>query len=397
MLNKRIYLDHAATTKIDEEVLAEMLPFLKNKFGNASSMHYFGQKSSAGVDWARDIVAKFLGCDTDEVLFTSGATESNNLAIQGLVDYIWLHKKQMPHIIVSNIEHSAVLETAKNLEKQGRAEVTWLKADKNGIVREKDLKDLIKENTALVSVMYVNNEIGTIQPIKEIGKILKNLNETRKGNKIYFHTDAVQAINYLPCAVDYLQVDLLSLSAHKFYGPKGVGVLYKRKGTTITPQVFGGHHEFNFRPGTLNTPGVVGLAKALELVSGNQKKENDRLAYLKGKLIKLVNEQIPNVSLNGHETRSIPSCINLSFPGSEGESILMMLDMEGIAVSTGSACASGALDPSHVLTAIGLPPEVSHSSIRVSLGRENTEKDIKEFVRILKPIIERLREMSPIK
>ena len=396
MLNKRIYLDHAATTKLDENVLSEMMPFMKNKFGNASSMHYFGQKTASAVDWAREIVAKHLDCDTDEVIFTSGATESNNIALIGCVDYFWMHNKEKPHIIISNIEHPAVLETALSLEKQGRCELSFLKVNSEGVVFEKELNDYIRENTILVSVMLVNNEIGTIQPIAEIGKLIKKINENRK-NKIFFHTDAVQAMNYLKCKVNSLNVDLLSFSGHKIYGPKGVGVLYKRKSAKIMPHTFGGHQEFKFRPGTLNTPGIVGLAKAVELLQKDQKKESDKLEFLRTKLETMVLEEIPNSRLNGHKLKRIPSCVNFSFPGTEGESVLMMLDMEGIAVSTGSACASGALEPSHVLTALGLPPEISHASVRVSLGRENTEKDIKTFVRILKPIIARLREMAPHK
>lgn len=394
MLKKRIYFDHAATTKLDSEVLDEMLPFMKNKFGNSSSVHYFGQKAASGVDWAREEVARFFDCDTDEIIFTSGATESNNMAIQGLVNYYWQHKKQKPHIIISNIEHSAVLETAKRLEKLEKLELSFLEVNNKGIVHEKDLQNLVKDNTVLVSVMYVNNEIGTIQPIPELGKIINKLNQDRK-QKIYFHTDAVQAVNYLNCKVNYLHVDLMSISGHKFYGPKGVGVLYKRKGTTIEPLVYGGHHEFNFRPGTVNTSGVVGLAKALQLVEKNQKKENARLKKLRDKVESLILKQIDNSFVNGHLEKRIPSLTNISLPGAEGESILMMLDMEGIAVSTGSACASGSLEPSHVVTAIGVGPEGAHASLRISLGKENNEKQIKDFIKILKPIIEKLRQMAP--
>ncbi|MFH1226253.1 MAG: cysteine desulfurase family protein [bacterium] len=390
----KVYLDYAATTPVDEKVLSAMAPYWREKFGNASSVHSFGQEARAGVEKARQQVADFLGCSAPEIIFTSGATESNNLALRGTMRALKTRGKT--HFITTKIEHHCVGCVALVLAKVGVA-VDFVGVDKSGIVKVEDIKQAIKPETALISVMYVNNEIGTIQPIREIGRMIAEENKKRlAGQKIYFHVDAVQAANYLDCLVDNLGVDLLSLSAHKIYGPKGVGALYVRKGTPILAVQHGGDHEYKLRAGTLNSTGIVGLGAAIELLKGREE-ENEKIKNLRDKLILGVKEKIVNMEINGDSEKRVPSNAHLSFRGAEGESLLVGLDMEGIAVSTGSACSSASLEPSHVIKAMGLGEETAHSSLRLTLGRFTTEEEIDYFLEKLPPIVERLRQMSPVK
>ena len=398
---KRIYLDHSATTPIDKEVLKAMQPYLTAEFGNASSLHTFGQLARAGVEQAREQVAKFLGSEPKEIFFTSGATESNNLAIFGLARRLrGIQCDKTFHVITSAIEHPAVLEPCRQLEKEG-VKVTYLPVTKGGLVKVEDVRKAIRPETVLVSIMYVNNEIGAIQPIREIGQLIKKINQTRKSptEKIYFHADAVQAANYCDCHVDFLGVDLLSLSAHKIYGPKGAGALYVRGGTPLWPLQYGGHQEHGIRSGTENVVGIVGLGKAVELLSQKSKvkSQNLRVKKLRNKLVREVLKKIPDAILNGDPEQRVPSNASFCFKNVEGESILLMLDMEGIAVSTGSACASGSLEPSHVLLAMGVRPEIAHGNLRVTLGKFTTEKDIDKFLKVLPGIVSKLRKISPIK
>lgn len=389
---KKIYLDYAATTPADKEVLKEMMPYFSEKFGNPSSIHTFGQEALEAVDKARTQIAEFLNCSPREVIFTSGATESNNMAIKGTLK---ASLTKNPHIITSSIEHHCVLNTSEVLKKEG-VDVTFLKVDKDALVDPEDVRKAIKDNTILVSIMYANNEVGTIEPISEIGKILKEINSEREKNrlpKVYFHVDAVQAVNYLNCNVDELGVDYLSLSGHKIYGPKGIGMLYIRRGTKIRSIQQGGEQEYNLRAGTHNVPGIVGLGKAISLVPKHREKMED-IKALRDKLISGIEKNIPNSKLNGSKEKRLPHNANFSFKGIEGESLLMMLDQEGIAVSTGSACSSASLEPSHVLTAMGIPPEVAHASIRFTLGKDTTKDDIEHVLKVLPEKIKRLREIS---
>ncbi|MFA5070070.1 MAG: cysteine desulfurase family protein [Patescibacteria group bacterium] len=394
---KNIYFDHAATTPVDSRVFKAMLPYFSQKFGNPSSLHNFGQETAQAVSTARLKVAKFLGSDPAEIIFTSGATESDNLAIQGLARV--MGAKGGRRIITSSIEHPAVKETCQALKKEG-FEVIELPVDAYGIVRMGEFKKAVTPQTFLVTLMYVNNETGSLQPIAAIGRYLAQINRKRKAmglNKIYFHTDAVQAVNLFDCQVDHLQVDLLSLSGHKIYGPKGVGALYVRKGTPLQPIQFGGHHERNLRPGTINSPLIVGLGEAIEIAGKNQKRDYKNLKKLSDRIINFIIKNISGVKLNGDLQKRSPSHIDLTFNNVEGESLLLLLDQKGIAVSTGSACASGSLQPSYVLRALGLPPERCHGSIRVSLGRENTEVEVNYFLKVLPRIIKKIRARSPLK
>lgn len=393
----KIYLDYAATTPVAKEVLQTMQPYFCQKFGNPASLHSFGQEAMKAIDFAREKVAKFLNCQTQEIIFTSGATESNNFAIKGVIAAT---SNKKPHIITTKIEHHSVLEPLKYLEKQG-CNVTYLPVDKEGILNKKSVQRALKENTVLVSIMYANNEIGTIQPIAEIGELIKNENEKRQKQgreKIIFHTDAVQGIEYLNCDVEKLGVDLLSFSGHKIYGPKGIGVLFIKQGTKIKKIQHGGSQENYMRAGTLNVPGIVGLGKAIELIqSPSHKKEIIAIKKLRDKLVEGITKAISGTRLNGSNKLRLPNNANISFAKIEGESILLHLDFEGIAVSTGSACASGSLEPSHVLLAIGLSHEQSHGSIRFTLGRNTTRNEIDYVIKILPDIIEKLRKMSPLK
>ncbi|MCD5396296.1 MAG: cysteine desulfurase [Candidatus Pacebacteria bacterium] len=388
---KQIYLDYAATTPIDEEVLEAMMPYLKKDFGNPSSLHHFGQITRVAIDQTRKKAARFLNCSESEIVFCGSATEANSLAIFGVVKALQKKIKKPFHIITTKIEHHAVLHPFEELEKQG-VEVSFVAPNKIGIVETKEIKKAIKDNTVFISVMYANNEIGTVQPIEEIGKLISQINKNRK-QKIYFHTDAVQAVNYLDCDVQKLKVDLLTLSAHKIYGPKGVGALFIKKGTPIEPIIYGGGHEFGLRSGTENVAGIVGLGKAIELVE-KHKGDTERIKNLRDKIIEEV-LKIPNAKLNGSRENRLPNNVNVSISGVEGESLVIALDQEGIAVSTGSACSSHELKPSHVLLAIGLSPKSTHGSLRITLGRFTTEDEIDYFLKVLPKVVKRLREISP--
>jgi len=398
---KHIYLDNAATTPVDPAVLKEMMPYFSKKFGNPFSVHSFGQEAKVAIDNARDQVAKFLGCSAEEVFFTSGATESNNWTVNGILTKVKANMAAkpgstfQPHIITSAFEHHCVLNSSLASEKSG-AKLSLIKPKADGVIDAQNVAEAITDQTVLVSVMYVNNEVGTIQPIKEIGEAVKKAKAERlaTGNKLplYFHTDAVQAANYLNCNVDYLGVDLLTLSAHKIYGPKGIGCLYLRRGTRIAPSLYGGEQESNMRAGTHNVPGIVGLGKAVSLISKHQKS----LAKMKKLRDKLFTElmKINGAQINGSREFRTPNNANFSFRGIEGESLIISLDMAGIAASTGSACSSASLEPSHVLTSMGISPEVAHASLRLTLGKDTTESDINYVIKTLPPIIERLRKIS---
>lgn len=412
MPNRKIYLDHSATTPIDKEVLKAMMPYLKSNFGNASSIHSFGENALKAINKARENIAKFLNCKNEEIIFTSGATESNNMAILGVARALknrYTNKKL--HIIISKIEHPAIIEPCRRLEKEN-FEITYLPVNKKGLVELSQFKKAIKKNTALVSIMYVNNEVGTIQPIAEIGKEIKKINKKRdncsdkncsfktcgKLPHIYFHTDAVQAANYCDCDVGKLNVDLLSLSGHKIYGPKGIGVLYMKTGVPFLPLIVGGHQERSKRSGTYNTAPIVGIGKAIELLqTGNYLKEKIKIKKLRDYLIQQVLKKIPRSQVNGDLKNRVEGNANFSLVGAEGESMLIMLDMEGVAVSTGSACSSGSLKPSHVLLAMNIPQEVCHNSLRITLGKDTTKDEIDYTVNILQKTVKKLREMSPEK
>ena len=396
---KRIYLDYAATTPVDERVVKEMQPYFSEKFGNPMSIHSFGQEALEAVDKARAQVAEFLGCSAKEIVFTSGATESNNLAIKGVLRSYYSQlkeRKNNPHIITTQFEHHCVLDTCKGIEsigKEGGAEVTYLPVNKDGVVKIEDVRKAIKENTILISIMYVNNEIGTVQPIAKIGELIKSQNLNRK-SRILFHTDAVQAINYFDCNVDKLGVDLLSFSGHKIYGPKGVGVLYIRKGTPIKRIQDGGDQEHKLRSGTHNVSGIVGIGKAVELIKSEKSKVKSQVTKLRDYLIKRVLEEIPGAYLNGSKIKRSPNNANFRFDDIEGEGLVLSLDFEGIASSTGSACSSGTLDPSHVLMALGLSHEQAHGSLRLTLGKFTTKEEIDYTIDRMKKAIKRLRKIS---
>lgn len=409
---QRIYLDHSATTPVDEDVVKAMLPYFTTKFGNPSSIHHFGQEAMSGVDEARSEAAKFLNCQVNEVVFTSGSTEANNLAIHGLVKALRRRSKDAAakyHVITSVIEHDSVLEPIAELERTG-VEVTHVPVKANGIVEVEKIKEAITDNTILVSIMYVNSEVGSIQPIREIGKSIRKINEKRlkdwqntepakRGEKpqlIYFHTDATQAANFLNCDVEANFIDLLSLSSHKIYGPKGVGLLYARAGTPLQALQLGGHHEGNRRSGTINAAGIVGFGRALKkLTSQSTERNNKKIGHLRDILVEGIIKNVPDVVLNTERENATPAHAHFSFVGVEGESILIALDLAGVSVSTGSACASNSLKASHVLIAMGIRVEIAHSSIRFTLGKHNTEAEIKSVIKTLPPIISRLRKISP--
>lgn len=393
---KRIYFDHNATTPMHPEVLDAMLPYLKENFGNPSSVHRFGQETRKAIEATREIVAKFLNASkAEEIVFTSGGTESNNFAIKGVA---YANREKGNHLITSSMEHHAVLNVCQYLEKQGFT-VTYLPVDKYGQVNPLDVEKAIKPETILVTIIHANNEVGTIQPIAEIGALLEKINSSRvprSSQPIYFHTDAVQTIGKIKVDVQELKVDLLSLSGHKFYGPKGIGALYIRKGTRLHSLLQGGHHEKNRRAGTENVAGIVGLGKACELAGKEMDREKEKLLHLRAKLEEGINKTISYAHLNGHPQERLPNTVNFSFEALEGESLILSLDFEGIAASTGSACTSGSLEPSHVLLAMGIPGEIAQGSIRFSLGRDNIEEDIDYLLEILPKIVERLRSMSPL-
>lgn len=384
-MERKVYLDHNATTPVHPKVLEAMLPFYKEGFGNASSIHSFGREVKVALDESREKVAKFLNADPLEIYFTSGGTESDNLAIKGVA---WANRKKGNHIITSKIEHHAVLESCKFLEREG-FEITYLPVDRYGIIDPEELKKNLRKDTILVTIMYANNETGIIEPIEELSVITKE-------NGVFFHTDAVQAGGKKKIDVNKLGVDLLSLSAHKFYGPKGVGALYIRRGVRLTPLAHGGHHEKARRAGTENIPGIVGLARAMEIAHSDMENEEKRLKSLTNSFFDKVTKKIPDVFLNGHLEKRIPNTLNLSFKGVEGESIILNLDLKGIAVASGSACTSGSLEPSHVLSAMGVAPDLAQSSLRFSFGRSNTMEDVDYVVEVLPEIVSKLRAMSPI-
>ena len=384
---KTIYLDHAGTTAMKPEVLEAMVPYFVDHYGNASTVYRMGQDARAAVDKARDQVAKALNADPAEIYFTGCGTESDNWAIRSVA--LRMRKEgKGKHIITSNVEHHAVLHTCEYLEKLG-FEVTYLPVDENGWIDPEQVEKAIREDTILITIMYANNEIGTIMPIREIGEIAKK-------HGVLFHTDGVQAIGQLPMDVKADNIDLLSLSAHKFNGPKGVGALYARKGVKLDSFLLGGAQERGKRAGTENVPGIVGLGRAIELATENREEHVRRMAEMRDALIHGILETIPFSRLNGHATNRLPNNVNISFEFIEGESLLIMLDMKNIAASSGSACTSGSLDPSHVLLAIGLPHEKAHGSLRMTLGDDNTMEDVQYVLETLPPIVERLRAMSPL-
>ncbi|MBN2488274.1 MAG: cysteine desulfurase NifS [Methanosarcinaceae archaeon] len=382
---KRIYMDHSATTPTDPLVVEAMLPYFTEKFGNASSLHFFGQEAAEALEQSRKQVAYLIGARPEEIIFTSGGTESDNLAIKGIA---YQNSGKGKHIITSVIEHPAVLNTCAHLEKDG-FEVTYVPVDSDGILDVAELENAIRDDTILITVMHANNEIGTIQPITEISKISKE-----KG--IYFHTDAVQSVGKIPVDVNELGVDLLSISSHKIHGPKGVGALYIKKGTLIQAIAHGGEHEARLRAGTENIPGIVGFAKATTLAKERLAVDSKHLTELRDLLIKKVLDSIGHSYLNGHPTKRLPNNANLRFSFIEGEAMLLSLDMKGIAVSTASACSSRSLEPSHVLKAIGLRPEDAHGSLRFSLGKDNTREEVDYVVESLAEVVRKLRDMSPL-
>ncbi|HPT79331.1 MAG TPA: cysteine desulfurase NifS [Candidatus Atribacteria bacterium] len=384
-MGQKVYMDHAATTYTKPEVLEEMLPYFTEVFGNPSSVHGFGRQARRALDHARERTAKALNAQPSEIFFTAGGSESDNWAIKGTA---LANRDKGNHIITTSIEHHAVFDTCKFLEKNG-FEVTYLPVDEYGMVSVEKLKEAITDRTILISVMFANNEIGTIQPIEEIGRIARE-------RKIYFHTDAVQAVGNIPIDVEKLNIDMLSLSAHKFYGPKGVGALYIKRGVKILPYIHGGAQERNRRAGTENLPGIVGLGKAIELAVENMAAHNERLTAMRDRLIREILSRVEYSRLNGHPTKRLPGNVNFSFEFIEGEALLLSLDLKGIAGSSGSACTSGSLDPSHVLLAIGLPHEIAHGSLRLTLGDGNTDEDVDYVIEVLPEIVARLREMSPL-
>ncbi len=382
---RKVYLDNAATTALSPKVLEQMMPYLTAIYGNPSSPHSFGQEARKGVEHARDQVAKALNALPEEIIFTGCGTESDNTVLFGVAER---YAKKGNHIITTNVEHHAILHTCEALEKRG-IEVTYLPVDENGMVTAEQVANAITDKTILVSIMFANNEVGTIMPIAEIGKVCRE-------RGVLFHTDAVQAVGHVPIDVKAMNIDMLSLSAHKFHGPKGVGALYMKKGIRLPAYVMGGAQERNRRAGTENVAGIVGLGAAIELATENLAESAARMTKLRDKLIAGIAARIPEVKLNGHPTLRLPNNVNYSIKYIEGESILLMLDMNGIAASSGSACTSGSLDPSHVLLALGLTHEVAHGSVRLTLSDETTEEDIDYVLEILPKVAERLRAMSPL-
>ena len=393
MKKREVYLDHAATAPLDPRVREVMLPYLEDQYGNPSSFHSVGKLVKDAVTHARERIAKTLHIRPDEILFTSGGTESDNLAVLGFARDNQKHGK---HIITTSIEHHAVLEAVLHLERKEGFEVTYLSPDKDGLITAKQVKEALREDTILVSVMYANNEIGTIQPIAEIGNVIQKHRQKTKTSFPVFHTDACQAGGALDMNIEKLHVDMLTLNGSKIYGPKGVGLLYLRRGIKLQPLQFGGAQERGLRPGTENIAGIIGLAKALELAQGECVKESQRLIPLRDKLIAGVLESIPKTRLNGHATERLPNNANISVMDIEGEALLLYIDAHGIYASTGSACTSASLDPSHVVLALGLPYEVAHGSLRFSLGHATTEEDIDYVLKTLPPLVEKLRSISPV-
>ena len=419
MINrKRIYLDYAASTRVDTRVFAAMKPYFANIYGNPSSVHSFGQETRIAIDEARDKVAKFFECSSREVIFTGSATEANNLAIKGVIESriknheSWItknFKNSIPHIVTSKIEHESVLEVCKDLEDRGLAEITYLPVTRDGFVGVSKVEEAIKDNTVLVSIIYANNEIGTIQPIKRIGKIISKFrrekpeNRNNQNSRFYFldsrfplfHTDAVQAVQFLESRPDWLKVDLLTFSGHKIYGPKGIGVLYKREGVKLSPIIYGGGQEYGLRSGTENVVNIVGVSKAVEeLGIKNYESKIKGIQKLRDKLVVGILKNIPGTKSNGSRENRLPNNANILFKGIDGESLMIALDLGGIAVSMGSACATRALEPSHTLSEIGLSKQDARSSLRFSLGKYTTEKEIVKVLKTLSKICNKLRNIQ---
>lgn len=382
---RKVYLDNAATTALSPKVLEKMMPYLTDIYGNASSPHSFGQTARIGVEHAREQVARVINADPSEIVFTGCGTESDNTVLFGVAER---YAKKGDNIITTNVEHHAILHSCAALEKKG-IKVTYLPVDKDGLVTPEQVRDAITDKTILVSVMFANNEVGTIMPIPEIAAVCHE-----KG--VLFHTDAVQAAGHIPIDVKAMGIDMLSISGHKFHGPKGVGVLYERKGIRLPSYIIGGEQEKGRRAGTENVAGIVGLGEALELAVTNMSETSARMTRMRDRLIEGIEATIPEVKLNGHRTKRLPNNVNFSIKYIEGESILLMLDMAGIAASSGSACTSGSLDPSHVLLALGLTHEVAHGSVRMTLGDDTTDEDIDYVLETLPNVAHRLRAMSPI-
>jgi cysteine desulfurase len=380
----RIYLDYNATTPVRAEVLEAMLPYLQGACGNPSSIHHFGQEAKQGVEEAREKTARLIHADPSEIVFTGGGTEADNLAVKGIAH---LNREKGCHIITSSIEHHAVLRTCHYLEKEG-FKITYLPVDRYGLIDPDEVRKAITEKTILVTIMHSNNEVGTVEPIEEISKIAKEYG-------ILFHTDAVQSIGKIQVDTETLGIDLLSMSAHKFYGPKGVGALFVRRGIAIEPQLQGGHHEMNRRAGTENVPGIVGMGKAAELAAAEVEENQEKMRVLRDTFWQKVQQKIEAVHLNGHPVKRLPNTLNLSFEMIEGESAVINLDLYGIAASAGSACTSGALETSHVLMAMGIPTLSAQGSLRFSLGRETTKEEMDETVEVVTETVNRLRSMSP--
>ena len=382
---RRVYLDHNATTPVDPAVLEAMLPYFSAEFGNASSIHSYGQQARAAVERARESVAALIGARAADVVFTSGGTEADNLAIFGVVDASRLEHK---HVVTTQIEHHAVLNTCQALETRG-VEVTYVPVSADGVVDPDDVRRALRPDTLLISVMHANNELGTVQPLEEIGRIAAEAD-------VYFHSDAVQSVGKIPVDVEALGVDLLSLSGHKIFAPKGVGALYVRSGTRMKPMFFGGHHQRDRRPGTENVAAAVGLGKAAEMARAKLPTDSERVAQLRDRLESELESRIPCIRVNGKNARRTPNTTNIAFSYVEGESLVIALDLKGVACSTGAACSSGAVEPSHVLTAIGLPPEEARASLRFSLGAGNTSEDLEFALSVIPEVVEHLRELSPL-
>ncbi len=391
MRKKTLYLDYAASTPVDPGVLAAMMPYLKQEYGNPSSLHSFGQKAAVALERSRVLAARFLGCDANEIVFVSGATEANNLAIRGVVrSFGAAHGKQTvkPHVITSAIEHESVLAPIQKLEKEGIIEATYISVDRQGLVNSEDVEKAIKENTVLVSVQYANSEIGTVQPIIEIGRVIRE----KKKSSIVFHVDAVQAANFLDCNVETLNADLLTLSSHKIYGPKGSGLLFVRKGVALDPLLEGGSQEGGLRSGTENIPAIVGMAKALvELTSPKKGVEAVAIRHMRDQLIRGVLKRISGTSCTGSLEKRLPNNAHFMFTGIEGRDLVMLLDQKGIAVSSGSACAERSQEPSHVLLALGMENAEALGSLRITLGKRTTKEDIVRVLQTLPPLVDQLR------
>jgi len=393
MKKKFIYLDYAASTPVDQKVKKAMLPFLRSEFANPSSVHQLGQRARAAVESAREQVAQFLSCFANEIVFTSGATEANNLAIQGIAKSSKFQDTNFkPHIITSAIEHESVLVPIKELEKEGRIEATYVSAGKDGIVNPKDVEMALKKNTTLVSIQYANSEIGTVQPIAEIAKIIKKYKIQDTKYQILFHTDAVQAALYLPCSVEKLGVDLLTLSSHKIYGPKGVGVLYIKKGSAIHPLFFGGGQEQNIRSGTENVPGIVGMGEAVqEIQNPKSKVQNIRIRQLRDKFMKIIPQRISGAELTGSFAQRLPNNVHVRLAGVEGKDVVLLLDQKGVLVSTGSACSERSQEPSHVLLNMGYHKAEALGALRITLGKHTKKDEVEKTVKILQKAVEQLR------